>query len=437
MRSSFLFTLTGCLAILAGQPAAVSAQALRRTLGADTSSWMAVSGQLRLRGESWNGFAAGAPAGADHDDAYGLARLLVRGELHVRSAVTVVGELKSSLAGDRTLPGGRRPSDEDVFDLQQLYVEVAASPGHTRLAARAGRFDLALGRERLVSPLDWTNSRRAFQGASARWRSGDAEVHVFWVRPLTVRSEQPNRPDTARQLYGAQLAHRWSGARAELYWLRTETRSAAFNGTAGPERRHTFGARLNRAASPGRLDFDVEAAAQAGSVADSGVSAWMLGAQLGWSLPGAPLRVYGGLDAASGDHSSGGAVQTFNQLYPLGHAYLGYIDMHGRQNVVALSAGASVKPRPDLTLQLDGFAFRRASADDALYGVEGSAARPAGSGWSRRVGEEIDVTAKRPIAGGRVQLQAGASWYFAGPFLRQSGPAENVSWAYAQASATF
>ena len=422
--------------MFAGWPVAVAAQ-VRHSLGADTSTWVAASGQLRVRGESWHGFNAGAPAAADHDDAYGLSRLLLRGELHLRGHVTVVGELKSSLAGDRTLPGGQRPSDEDVFDLQQLYIEGATSAGQTRLSARAGRFDLALGKERLVSPLDWTNSRRAFQGASARVRSALGEAQLFWVRPLTVRQDQPNLPDSARQLYGALLSRRFGGTAAELYWLRSEARTAAFNGTAGTERRHTVGARLNRAASAGRVDFDVEIAGQAGTVADSSVAAWMLGSQLGWSLPSAPVRVYGGLDFGSGDHSSGGPVETFNQLYPLGHAYLGYIDVHGRQNVVALSGGAAVKPARDLTLQLDAFAFRRAHTGDALYGVDGSVSRPAGNGLSRRVGEEVDLTVKRPLGRGRVLLQAGASYYWAGPFLRQSGPAENIAWVYAQATASF
>ena len=435
MRSLRWIAPALCLAAL--RPGTAAAQSSRLVLGSDTASWMGVSGQARVRGESWTNFGAGAPSSADHDDAFALTRLLLRGELHVKGAATVVAELKSSLAGDRTLPGGRRPSDEDEIDIQQLYAEGAAALGAARFTARAGRFDLALGRERLVSPLDWTNSRRAFQGASARLRASAYDLQAFWVRPIVVRQEQMNRADTVRQLYGAQVARGWPGVSAELYWLRNETRTASINGTAGSERRHTLGYRLSRRAAPQRVDFDVEMAWQTGSLGGQDVNAFMVGSQAGYSFKGAPLRIYGGFDLGTGDHSSGGSVQTFNQLFPLSHAYLGYIDVHGRQNVASLSTGAVLRPARDWSVQLDGLAFQRASSADGLYAADGSVARQPGSGLSKRVGEEIDLTVRRSFERGRLILQGGASRYFAGPFLRQTGPADNITWAYGQVTATF
>src|SRR6185369_9073729 len=97
-----------------------------------------------------------------------------------------------------------------------------------------------LGRERLVSPLDWSNTRRVFQGLQARAAARGAEVTAFWVRPVTIRRRLPNVADTMKQLYGAQLAWRRPGKVAEAYWLRFQSGSASFNGTAGIERRHTI-----------------------------------------------------------------------------------------------------------------------------------------------------------------------------------------------------
>ncbi len=63
--------------------------------------------------------------------------------------------------------------------------------------------------------------------------------------------------------------------------------------------------------------------------------------------------------------------------------------------------------------------------------------RPAGNGLPLAVGREIDLTARRAFAGGRFTAQTGASWYFAGPFLEQSGRAATISWGYAQVTASF
>ncbi len=420
-------------------PASAGAQGARWVSSRDSATSLTFSGQLRLRAESWRGFGAGTPAAADLDDAFALSRLMLRGEARLRGHFAAVAELKSSLAASRSLPGGSRPADEDVVDVQQLYAEVIATPARGRAAFRGGRFDLALGRERLVSPLDWTNSRRAFQGFGARVGRGPFEAQAFWVRPISVRQRRPNVSDTLRELYGVQLSRALPRLRVEAYWLRTAAGAAAFNGTAGPERRHTLGARLSAPPLAGRADADVEAAWQTGSVGAAPVRAWMVASQAGWSFRGASApRVYAGLDVASGDRAAGGSVQTFNQLFPLSHAYLGYADFHGRQNVVDVSVGGTVQPVRGLVVQLDVHDFARATTTDAVYAVDGAASRPAGIGLPSRVGSEIDLTLRRGgLARGHVGLQAGASRYFAGPFLRQSGPARDITWVYAQLTASF
>lgn len=432
MRASLL---CGVLALL---PVGLQAQGLRLALGADSGSVLHVSGQGRLRAESWNAFGFGAPPGADHHDAFVLSRVLLKADARWRGRVGLVAELKSSLAASRDLPGGRRTADEDVIDVQQLYGEgVISSDGPLR-SVRAGRFELALGRERLVSPLDWTNTRRTFQGGALRgaWRGVSAQA--FWVEPVTIRRRKPNVADSTRQLYGVHLSRGAPRLMQELYWLRHEADLASFNGTAGVERRHTYGARLSRQPAARQFDFDAEAAWQSGTLDGVDVGAFMVALQAGRSLAGRwSPRIYAGLDVASGDRTAGGNVRTFHQLYPLGHAFLGYADVHGRQNIVALSAGASARPARDLTVQLDVHDFTRQSRGDGLYGVDGSLARGPGAGLPMRVGTEVDLTVRRPVAGRRLMLQGGLSRYLAGAFLEQSGPARDLTWSYLQGTWAF
>lgn len=430
--------LVGSLLILVLAPAIAGAQGVRARAPGDTSTWAGLSGQWRLRGESWSGFGAGAPAGTTVDGGFGLSRVLLRGEGRLRGRLGLVAELKSSLVTNRVLPGGRRLADEDVFDLQQLYGEATVVRPVGRALLRVGRFDLSLGRERLVSPLDWTNTRRAFQGAAFTFARRSFELRLLAVRPIQIRRRQPNIADTTRQLYGAQLAHALPPGRLELYWLRNENGSAGFNGTAGYERRHTIGARFTRAGAPRQPDADVEVAMQRGSVGGSPVRAWMLGSQVGWTFASrAAPRVYAGLDAASGDRAAGGSVETFNQLFPLGHAFLGYIDLHGRENIVDLNAGGSVRALYGMLVQLDVHDFTRNSSADALYAADGSVARAPGTGLPGHVGTELDLTLKRSVDGGTLLFQAGASHYFAGSFLRAAGSSRNITWVYAQTTVSF
>jgi hypothetical protein len=411
-----------------------AAQAVRRTLGADTASWIALSGQLRLRGENWSDFPV---AGPDRDDSFGLARLMVRGEARVAGLLGLMVELRSSHAGRRTLAGGVRLADEDFLDVQQAWGEIAGAVGRGRVALRAGRFDLGLGRERLVGASDWTNTRRAFQGAHVRLTRARGDVTAFLVRPVAVRRRTPNIADSTKQLYGVVASRTAAGLTRQVYWLRSEARSATFNGTTGYERRHTLGARWARGPAASRFDADVEAAVQLGTVGAEDARAWMAAVTGGRSFAGPrALRLYAGVEAASGDAGAGGAVQTFNQLFPTGHAHLGFADVHGRQNVVALMAGASFRVRA-LAVQLDLWDFRRASTTDGAYDATGALIRPAGAGLPAHVGSEVDLTLRYPLARGRVVLQGGLSRYLAGSFLNAGAPGGDPTLAYAQATASW
>ncbi len=434
MRTRFASLLL--LALLA--PASAGAQGARWVSPRDSSTWLAGSGQLRWRTEGWSGFNAGMPAAADHDDVFGLSRLLLRGEARARGFAGAVVELKSSTGVSRSLAGGLRTADQDVLDVQQAYLEVTPRLPGARLALRAGRFDLALGRERLVSPLDWANTRRTFQGASVTAGRRAYAVIAFATRPVMIRRTQPNLPDSTRALYGVQVARAGAHGRVEAYWLRNESRTASVNGTAGYERRHTLGARALRSPAPRHFDADIEAAWQTGSIGTGTVNAWMLASQAGWTFGGTrATRVYAGLDLASGDAAAGGDVGTFSQLFPLGHAYLGYIDMHGRQNVADLSAGVSSRLSRRVIVQLDVHDFRRMHVTDAMYAVDGSVSRAAGTALPSHEGTEADATVRWSTPWSHLALQAGASAYVAGAFLKQSGPGSNVQWVYTQLTMAF
>lgn len=146
----------------------------RRELSHDGDVWLGLGGQFRQRLEVWNNFNFGAPSAAKDDDTYLLSRVHAHADLHLGRNVRVFAEALSALSTSRDLPGGRRTLDVDQLDLQNGFVEWnSRGYGQDGWRLRAGRQKLLLGSQRLVSPLDWANTRRQFDGVTASWAGGD------------------------------------------------------------------------------------------------------------------------------------------------------------------------------------------------------------------------------------------------------------------------
>jgi len=154
----------------------------------------------------------------------------------------------------------------------------------------------------------------------------------------------------------------------------------------------------------------------------------------------APLKpvVTLGADYASGDARSGDAASgTFHQLFPLGHAFAGYMDHLGRQNLGELRAvvGATLPSR--VAVRVAGHQFVRARRADAIYGVGGAPLRAAATDGSRSIGQELDVTAGRRI-GRHLRLDAGYGHFVPGAAVRRTPTgATSSDWAFATATLTF
>src|SRR5947199_1048718 len=97
-------------------------------------------------------------------------------------------------------------------------------------------------------------------------------------------------------------------------------------------------------------------------------------------------------DYASGDHSVNGGshYNTFNQLFPFGHYYLGYLDLVGRQNIQDLNLDLNYFPAKWITGQVQYHRFWLAESQDALYAAGGRIGRQDTTGCAGRdVGQEI------------------------------------------------
>ncbi len=392
-----------------------------------------VGGQLRLRSETWSNFGFAEP----NDDTFILARLLLTADVRAGTYLRGFVRVRSALSTDRSLPGGRRGLDADDLDLQDAFLDlIVPVSSNATLTARAGRQGLLFGKQRLISPLAWANTERTFDGASAILTTGDWVLHGFWAQPVPIRKTEFNKSDTGRDIFGLYVTDSLPDAPLgiDLYWLGVVRDGTQINGTAGREERHTVGARLGGAIAGSGFSYDVEAAYQFGDVGDESISAFMVATQLAYALDlaGAP-RLRAGLDFASGDDADGGSVGTFNQLFPLGHAYLGFADVVGRQNIVAASGGLDLRPADRLDVKLTAHHFRRADAGDGLYNAGGGLSRAPSPGASIAVGNELDLTVGYRFDQ-HVSALLGWSRFFAGGFIEDTGPAEDANFLYTSVS---
>jgi hypothetical protein len=409
-------------------------------LNEDGSIWASFGGSARLRLESWWDFAWGTPS--DADDTFLLWRALVHGDFHFGENVRAFVQGKSALSTDRDLPGGRRTLDVDTLALEAAFVDLKLSfDEDVSLVLRPGRQAILLGKQRLVSPLAWSNTLRRWDGVSAILDWGQWNLTGFWAQFVPVKKYEFNDPDSQNQLFGVYATGPLAdtGIGMDVYFLGLDKDdSVTFNGTTGTEERYTLGGRLFGRIGDTALDYDFEGAYQFGEVGSGDVDAFMIGSQLGyrvgelWSAP----RFFVGFDYGSGDRSPGGDVETFNQLFPLGHAYLGYIDAIGRQNIVDFNLGVTGNPFPKATVGIAGHFFWRADSDDAVYNAGGVAVRAGGLGSDSEVGQEIDLTLKyrfdRHLAG-----LLGYSHFFAGDFIEESGSSDDIDFLYVQLEYTF
>ena len=415
-------------------------------LGDDPQTYLSLGGSARYRYELFNNYNFGA--GPQDDTGFHLTRLMAHADLHLGPMLRGFLQLKSSMEDGRA--GGARPIDADEFDIQQAFVDLKLPLpfGADKASAtlRGGRQDLLFGAQRLVGPLDWSNTRRTFEGARGTLSlSKTHSLDLFWVRPVLIDKEEPNVGDEKTSFAGVYdtiglptLLGKDAGVKLDLYGFVLNRSDATFfaEGTAD-EDRYTVGARLFGAPKP--FDFDVEGAYQFGKYGGGDIAAWMVAAEAGYNLPAAPMtpRLFLGYDIASGDDDPGdGDLGTFNQLFPTVHVFLGYIDTIGRQNIIDLHPGFELTPLTNtkyarkVTLRAEHHLFWRQSDVDAVYNDPGNVVRPGNTSNETYVGAETDLLLNWQIDR-HWSGYVGYSHFFPGDFIQDTGPSGDIDFFYA------
>jgi hypothetical protein len=280
--------------------------------------------------------------------------------------------------------------------------------------------------------------------------SHNNQLDAFITRPVQVQKFQFDSSDNTTLFAGIydslQLPDFMPGAKtlAEAYVLYVERKGQIIgaDGT-GRERRYTLGGRLTGKPKP--FDYDVEADYQGGSFNNEDIQAYSLATEGGYNFEQVMFkpRAFVGFDIASGDRHAGGRMETFDQMFPSGHTFFGYIDFIGRQNIIDLHPGFDFtlmeKHRlvEKLTLRSEYHQFWRQSVNDVIYDTSAAVFRANTSGTrSRNVGSEIDMLLRWDIDR-HLGTYFGYSHFFHGSYIQDTGPHKDVDFTYAAVTYTF
>ncbi len=384
---------------------------------------LTVGSQLRLRGESRRNFKFD-DARAGNDEGYLLSRVRLGLTWRPSDQVTGAVELQDArIHGEEAISETRTPNVfADQLDIHQAYLDVEA-PASSRvpIAVRVGRQKLVYGSQRLISPLEWVNTARVFDGARIAIGAGAGRrLAAFATRLVPVAPRGINDHGlTGSRLFNSQLHGVYytdgallPGGAVEGYWLlRREERL--------DDAVHTVGTRID--ARYGPWAFDGELAGQTGSYGGLDHRAAMVhvGGAFTARLPGRP-KFGAAFNLGSGDDDPDDGVHgTFDNLYPLNHVYYGTMDLFALQNLrnVEASVDAALPGGASVRVAYQHFALV-APGTDAWYNAAAGIVHAGGDlGVAADVGSEIDVTVRARVW--HVGLEAGYGFFRGGGYLRE------------------
>jgi hypothetical protein len=286
---------------------------------------------------------------------------------------------------------------------------------------------LLYGSQRLISPLDWANTRRTFEGAKVFWKNEDFSFDAFCVQPVLPDPNKLDSPDPRMIFSGVWGTYRpEKGQAIDLYYLNLnrETLVTFANGGVGAKGEiNTVGSRY--AGDSCNFLWDFEGMLQFGTLGGNDLFAGAFSAYAGYNFKDVPLnpQIWVGYDYASGTShpkTAFGGGSTFQQLFPFGHYYFGFIDDVGRQNINDIVSQLTVFPTNWIAAQIQNHVFYLDSPRDALYNSGGTPIRFDPTGKSGRyVGDEIDLTINFHLSNHQ-DILIGYSHLYAGDFIHNA-----------------
>lgn len=374
------------------------------------------------------------PNWSDHPpgNAYLMQRYMFHIDLHLGGRFRFFSELASSLEDGRN--GGPRPNiDEEKMYVHQAFVDLRLwESGDDSLTLRAGRQELALGSENLVSTRDGRNIRRSLDGGRLTWMKGGWTVDLLALKPVLDNpgyfDDPPTHGDSFWSIYAVHPFRFLPRGNIDVYYMGLDNQSASFDGKGtGREQRETAGARVWGKTE--RWDYNDEFDFQWGSFRSDDIRAWAVTTEHGYRMDQAALspRFAVRALAISGDQNqSSHTLGTFNSIYEKG-PYFSYAELFARRNLIALQPLATLNLRKSVSLTFNPGFFWRESTSDGLYNVGGSVIVSGLKCNARYIATQASAQVRWKLTRNLIWF-AEFGHFFPGEFLKQSSPGRNVNY---------
>ncbi|MEC3947770.1 alginate export family protein [Sphingobium sp. HWE2-09] len=329
----------------------------------ERSEGLDLSGTMRVR---YEGISGQPRLGYNNDD--GLINLRTTLLAGYRSGPFTIGaELWDSRVYSDDAAAQVTTGEVNTLEFVQAWVRFSDAAGATKVSAQAGRFLLNLGSRRLVAADDYRNTINGYTGLR-----GDITTVTGITATAIYVLPQQRRPDDLPSLRKNEqkIDHEgfdlvvWGGTAAKANALGPFTAEASFYHLAEkdhPRRStrdrslNTYGVRLVREPLAGKVDAEIEALRQSGSlsrstVADAprlSVAASFIHVSVGYTFLGRlKARLSAQYDRASGDRD-GGKYSRFDTLFGMRRAELapsGLYNAVGRANISTPGVRAEIAP---------------------------------------------------------------------------------------------
>jgi hypothetical protein len=285
-----------------------------------------------------------------------------------------------------------RPIDINCGDFLNAFIDYELQ---TDMTVRVGRQELLYGAERLISPLDWANTRRTFEGVKLMTAEGDWRADAFYTHFVPVKPFELDEADYDQPFYGLYSTYAgWENKTLDLYYIGYDYNFAGAP-IATDFSLDTLGSRLFGAKGDWLYEFEggVQFGRQSGLFQDQ--EAGFATGGIGHKFPKHSWTptVWFYYDYASGNFP-GGDFNRFNQLFPLGHKYFGFIDAVQRSNVESPNVLLAMSPTKKWDFLMWYWYFMANSGSDIIPSLGGT---PVQSTSRTHFGDELDLLAKYKI----------------------------------------
>ena len=372
-----------------------------------------IGGQYRARYMHEQGFRGLGLTGKN--DEFLLQRLRLFANIQLGSFGRVYAEGLDASSEFNRLPA--RGIEVSRFQLQNLFYETGAMDLDPlgKMTMRFGRQELLYGTQRLISPLDWANTRRTFDAARVLMSNDKYNFDLFVSHPVSTQAKHFNTPLADAVFGGGWFTYK--GIKNQTF----DFYALQYQNYRTPQ--HFNFTTLGNAwvGSEGNFLWDLEGGVQFGNNSNGSNHRKIFSTTgVGYKEETAPWKptLWAYFDYADGG-TPVGRGNGFNQLFPLGHKYLGFMDLYGRSNIESPNVLLTLQPTDKLKLLLWYYYFMLQRKSDSPYNVSGTAFNGANVAGSRSLGNELDLTAAYTI-NPRMDLLFGYSHFWSGAYYRKT-----------------